>query len=97
MTRANALTFTSNFIVGFLLSALVIGAILGLNGLAVVIVLAVVLWLLRVPGRSDVVYAIAGVLVGFLLPVLLPQLSLDTVGADGLIQSMALLLFCYKA
>lgn len=97
MTRENGLVTVTNFIVGYILAAFALGVVLGTNGLLVVLVAATLIWLLRVPHRPNVVYAVGGLLVGVVLTLLVPQLGLDTVGVDSLIQGLALLFFCYKA
>lgn len=98
LTREQGLVVIANFIAGFILAAFVLGAtLIAATGLVVVVVLAFAIWLLRVPQRPDVVYAIVGVLIGFVLPLLIPSVSLDTVGSDSLIQGIALLWAVYRA
>lgn len=96
MTRATALVFILNLIVGWFASALFAGGALA-PALVLAFLIAAAIWILRVAGRADVVYAALGLALGVILPLLLPQLSLDNIGADALVQTFGLFVFVLQS
>jgi predicted branched-subunit amino acid permease len=81
MSRALALTVTKAIFIGLLLGSLV-GGVLPVSAITACIVVAAALFILVVAPRPDVVYVLAGILIGALLAYLVPGLSF---GRDVLI------------
>jgi hypothetical protein len=96
MTRANALTLIVGIIVGWFAVALFAGG-LPAPAFVLALILAVAIWLLRVLNRPDMIYALIGVAAGIVVPLLVPQLSLDSIGADPLVQTLGLLIYVQQA
>lgn len=96
-TRADAIAFVINVIVGWLFISLVMGQAIVANAILLVIVLAIVAWVLTTWMRPTILYAILGVIVGVLLVVIFPQLSAATLSVDQKVLAIALLVFAFRA
>lgn len=94
MNRATAIVLVTNLLLGWLIASLFAGAALTLNALSLAFVIMVILWLLRVAGRADVLYAVIGLVAGVLIGLLVPQLRWS---GDTTLLALAMLIFAYKA
>lgn len=81
LTRSTALVFVIGFAIGWLLVAFV--PTLGLNAGTLALVVAILIWLLRVAPRPDMPFSLIGVVLGILLALLVPALSLAGVVDAG--------------
>ncbi len=76
MTRSDAITLTKAILVGLLLGSL-LPAALPVTIVLACIILAIVLFILIVAPRTDVVYAVIGVVIGGLLAFLVPGIRFE--------------------
>lgn len=103
MSRTNALTLLVYLIVGWFAAALFTPGTLAPAFIAALIIAALI-WIVRVlipnengEARKDIGYAVGGLLLGIAAGVLVPQLSLDNIGAESLVQTGFLFVFVLLA
>ena len=84
MTRPHALVLVIGFAIGLLLVAMFGGSAVGLNMPTLALVIAALLWLLRVAPREDMLYSLAGIAFGAALALLNAVLALTGTVEPGL-------------
>lgn len=91
ITPARVILFLTGLLIGGIFAALIIGGAFGLNWQTLFVVIAAVIFVLKILNQPDNAWTLAGVLIGALLALLVAALSPIMLGVDALVILLVLL------